>query len=97
MSDVRVDENHLCMMDLAEQRRVRDASMFRYSARFANGPPLAMTEAFGGEVCAQLVHGSGRYVRVIVDDGVAKGKLVAHLYDLGAGGFKLAGLERPSP
>ena len=36
-------------------------------------------------------------MRVIVDDGVAKGKLVAHLYDLGGAGFKLAGLERPPP
>ena len=31
-------------------------------------------------------------------NGVSKGDLVAHLYDLGPGqGYKIAGLERPSP
>ncbi len=39
-----------------------------------------------------------RYFSLTIDDGVAKGPLVAHLYDLGgARGFGLAGLERPSP
>ena len=37
----------------------------------------------------------GRYVRVRLEDGVATGPLVAHLYDLGpARGYVLAGLER---
>lgn len=37
-----------------------------------------------------------RYVRVRVDDGVAPGPLVAHLYNLGPiRGFRLVGLERP--
>ncbi len=36
-----------------------------------------------------------RYLRVVVVDGVASGKLVAHLYDLGrVRGFKLVGIER---
>jgi hypothetical protein len=37
-----------------------------------------------------------RYVRVRIDDGVARGPLVAHLYDLGPSrGYRLAGIERP--
>jgi hypothetical protein len=39
-----------------------------------------------------------RYLRVVLRDGVARGSLVAHLYDLGPErGFVLAGLERPEP
>ena len=37
-----------------------------------------------------------RYFRVVVEDGVARGPLVAYLYDLGPSrGFRLGGLERP--
>lgn len=37
-----------------------------------------------------------RYLRVALTDGVARGPLVAHLYDLGpTRGFRLVGLERP--
>jgi hypothetical protein len=36
----------------------------------------------------------GAYIRIAIDDGFAKGPLVAHVYDLGARGFALAGLER---
>ena len=37
-----------------------------------------------------------RYVRVRVEDGVARGPLVAHLYDLGPSrGYRLVGVERP--
>ena len=38
---------------------------------------------------------AGSYLRVAIHDGFAKGPLVAHVYDLGARGFVLAGLERP--
>ena len=39
-----------------------------------------------------------RYFSLTLEDGVAKGALVAHLYDLGgARGYRLAGLERRSP
>jgi hypothetical protein len=39
-----------------------------------------------------------RYVRVRVQDGVARGPLVAHLYDLGpTRGYRLVGIERPEP
>jgi hypothetical protein len=59
----------------------------------------------GGAVCVSLPHlapdhGPGdddpaRYVRIRVDDGVARGPLVAHLYDLGpTRGYRLAGIER---
>jgi hypothetical protein len=35
---------------------------------------------------------------VAIQDGVARGSLVAHLYDLGpTRGYRLAGIERPEP
>ena len=60
----------------------------------------------GAQVCATLPHvapdgglpdaARQRYVRVRIQDGVANGPLVAHLYDLGpTRGYFLAGLERP--
>jgi hypothetical protein len=62
----------------------------------------------GSEVCVTLPHvaadagspddATSRYVRVGITDGVARGKLVAHLYDLGpTRGYRLAGIERPDP
>jgi hypothetical protein len=39
-----------------------------------------------------------RYVHVMLEDGVARGPLVASLYDLGpTRGSRLAGIERPEP
>jgi hypothetical protein len=39
-----------------------------------------------------------RYAVVTLENGVAKGPLLAHLYDLGpTRGFRLVGVERPSP
>jgi hypothetical protein len=67
---------------------------------------LEVQRGAGGEVCVSLPHRAGdsgppddaadRYVRVLVEDGVARGSLVAYLYDLGPSrGYRLAGLERP--
>jgi len=50
-----------------------------------------------GRICIALRHTGEPYFRVTIDDGVARGKLVAHFYDLGDRGFKLVGLERPAP
>jgi hypothetical protein len=36
-----------------------------------------------------------RYERLYLTSSAARGPLVVHLYDLGARGFRLVGLERP--
>jgi hypothetical protein len=102
ISDVRVDSERLCATDWAEKRGVRDASAFRYSARAADGAPLAVERLTGGQICVPLSHATQsdtateRYVSVRIEDGVAPHPLLAYLYDLGqARGFRLVGLERP--
>jgi hypothetical protein len=93
IADVHVEGDKLCATDLAEKRGVRSTSAFHYSAR--EDHPLAVEALGEGRVCIALVHGAQpRYVRVRIDDGVARHPLVAHLYDL-VGSFRLVGLERP--
>jgi hypothetical protein len=100
----------LCAEDLAETRRLRPPTDFRYRARISNGPggaELAITRLPEG-LCVELPHvaadsgsrddAAERYVQVTVEDGVAQGPLVAHLYDLGPKrGYRLAGIERREP
>ncbi len=107
IADVRVESSdRLCGVDLAEWRGVRAADAFRYSARLVRGPWLAVDRRAGGQVCVTLPHVASdgglvdaalqRYVRVRLEDGVATGPLIVHLYDLGPKrGYVLAGLERP--
>jgi hypothetical protein len=102
ITDLRVEAGSsgqwLCGVDLAEWRHVRAPSLFRYTARTHLGAPLEVARRSGGGICVALLHDAReRYKRIVIDDGVAKGKLVAHLYDLGDQGFKLVGLERPAP
>jgi hypothetical protein len=96
----------LCGTDLAAWRGVRPASQFRYAAWSSRGVYLPVEPSGGGRICVTLPHidipdavrndARERYLRVALWDGVAKGPLVAHLYDLGPGhGFALAGIERP--
>jgi hypothetical protein len=107
IADVHVaGGDRLCGVDLAEKRALRDPSRFTYAARRKGGGWLPVDRPEPGAVCVQLPHAAPdggapddapeRYVRVAITDGVARGPLVAHLYDLGpARGFRLAGLERP--
>jgi hypothetical protein len=85
---------------------VRDSAHFRYVARFSKGGASPVETRGGGAICIALPHVAAdggppddspeRYVRVRVDDGVAKAPLLAYLYDLGPGrGYSLAGVERP--
>jgi hypothetical protein len=96
----------VCGVDLAEQRALRPHAAFAYTARFVHGGWLQVERRAGAEVCVALPHvapdggpaddAPSRYVRVRIQDGVAKGPLVAHFYDLGpARGYRLVGLERP--
>jgi hypothetical protein len=107
ITDVHVEgKSQVCGLDLVEWRGMREPGRFRYSARLVGGPPLAVERRGGGQVCVILRHvapdgrpaddAPERYARVRIDDGVAAGPLVVHLYDLGpTRGFVLAGLERP--
>jgi hypothetical protein len=103
-----VGTDQLCADDLAETRELSHLPDFHYDARLSNGATLPVTRRPEGGICVALAHvapdgGSpddarGRYVRVTIADGVARGSLVVHLYDLGpARGYRLAGLERPEP
>jgi hypothetical protein len=108
IADVHVEDDALlCGVDLAERRRVRDAASFRYEARLSDGSALPVTRRSGGAVCVALPRVAGdsgpaddspaRYFGVAITDGVARGPLVAYLYDRGpARGYALAGIERPS-
>jgi len=93
IGDLHVDGGALCGVDLAEMRRVRPPARFRYTARVLGGGALAVRREPGGRVCVALPRaGDGRYLRVVLGDGVAA-PLVAHLYDA-PGGFMLAGILR---
>jgi hypothetical protein len=107
IADVRIEQKDLlCGEDLADMRHLREPSAFRYTARLADGRALPVERAADGGICVTLPRvfpdegpaddAPSRYVRVTVEDGVAKGPLVADLYDLGPRrGYRLAGLERP--
>ena len=107
LGDVHLEGgDNLCATDFALRRQVRDPASFRFEAAVGQTPvPVRLRDA---SVCLALPHvaadgGSpdgdpSRYIDVTVTDGVARGPLVAHLYDLGpARGFVLAGLDRPLP
>jgi hypothetical protein len=105
------DAQRLCAEDLAETRHLRHPSAFHFEARLPSGAELPTTPRPGGGVCVTLPHlphaadatsapddAPDRYMQVSITDGVARGPLVAYLYDLGpTRGFRLAGLERPEP
>jgi len=107
IADVHVEgPSALCGVDLAEWRGLRDPARFRYAARMPSGPWLHVERRAGAQLCVTLPHVAAdggvrddareRYVRVRIEDGVARGPLIAHLYDLGPSrGYRLVGLERP--
>ncbi len=109
VTDVHLEGgDRACGVDLAEWRRLRDPAAFAYRARLVGGGWLPVERRPGAQVCVTLPHvahdggsaddASERYVRVRIEDGVARGALVAHLYALGPSrGYFLAGLERPDP
>lgn len=107
IADVHVEgSSALCAVDLAEWRGLRDPERFLYAARLLPGPWLSVERRPGSQLCVTLPHVAAdgglpdeareRYVRVRIQDGVATGPLMAHLYDLGpTRGYRLVGLERP--
>lgn len=98
IANVRVQGDQVCAVDLAERRKLRPPSQFRHRARLADGAELAVTKREGGALCVALPHrGDAQVLRILVDDGVARGSLAVHVHDLGGRGFQLVGLERPEP
>ena len=106
MAGVHVEgRERLCATDLADARTLRLPTAFHYTARWMDGRFLPLARD-GSSVCVALPHvapdggpaddAAERYVRVRLEDGVARGPLLAYLYDLGpARGYRLVGLERP--
>ncbi|HXX68351.1 MAG TPA: hypothetical protein VEK07_14265 [Polyangiaceae bacterium] len=106
MADMRIEEGGvLCGLDLAEWRRVRPATAFRYTASSPRLGPLEVERHGGGLVCVSMPHvapaggvadgAQERHVAVELRDGVARGPLIVHLYDLGPSrGYRLAAVER---
>jgi len=106
IADVRVDGGALCGTDLAARSGVRDPALFRFRAQTRDGLPLPVAMSDASSFCVAIPHrapdggpaddDASRYVGVAIEDGVARGPLLAYLYDLGPSrGFRLVGLERP--
>jgi hypothetical protein len=100
-----VTPSRLCFTDLARRRQVWPAAKFQYRAVLAAelGAPheLGVEAGAGGAVCVDLPRqpeprAAPIYARLRITNGVAPGPIDAYLYDRGAAGYHLAGLERPA-
>jgi hypothetical protein len=109
ITDLELDKEDLCGVDLVEWRSLRRPEQMHYSARWSRRSALAVERRTGGHLCVRLPHAAPdrlvggpqddapeRYVVVTIEDGVSRGPLRVHLYDLGPShGYRLVGLERP--
>ena len=106
LADVRVERGRsLCALDLARWRKITPESRFHYTARLG-GEPLPVEARGDGSLCVAVPpravdslaadDARERYRVVRIQNGVARGPLVAHLYDLGPRGLRLVGLQRPA-
>jgi hypothetical protein len=105
LADAHVEGGQLCLTDLARWRELQPAQAYRYSARSEAVGPLSVSVGDHGLVCVALPHTNSassarddapeRYERIFVTSSAARGPLVAHVYDLGARGFRVVGLDRP--
>lgn len=110
LTDVGFVGDEVCAKDLARSTGTYPAHAFRYAATVAraDGAPEAASVRLGadGVVCAKVPArvrdarisdgDPARYVVVRLQNGASQGPLSLHLYDLGAGGLRLAGIERPN-
>jgi hypothetical protein len=106
LGEVRLDGNRICATDFARLREIGLASAYRYNVVERHGGKavaLAATTGEDGAVCfapQPMVTGSfadGDAHRIVVFDvrnGTRAGPLRIHVYDLGAKGMKIVGLER---
>ena len=105
-------DGRVCAVDLAKRTHVAPAERFRYSANVYAGWParhvagVRVDVRAREEVCLALPvrapDGGAtdddvlRYGIVDITDGIARGPLRIHLYDLGpARGVRIVGIERP--
>jgi hypothetical protein len=98
LADVRVHGGELCAVDLARLREVARPGEFNYRARTASGSALPVRTGDDGLTCVGLPpsRAGGATTSIVIENGVATGPLVVHLYDFGpARGRLIAGLERP--
>jgi hypothetical protein len=93
VTDLAVEGDRLCGVDLARRTRVFPQDLFRYRARLAGGAALAAEARDDGGVCVALPRGK-KYLVVELENGQAARPLRAHLYDLGPKGLELVGIER---
>lgn len=101
------ESDRLCALDLVEWRGVRPAGQLRYRARRSPGSTVAVERLGDGKICIRLPHAlpdggppddaPERYAVVSIEDGVSRGPLRVHLYDLGPSrGYRLVALRRPT-
>ncbi len=104
IADLRLEGAELCGVDLARRRHLRPAAEYHYLALAELGQTLVTRVGTDGELCVRLPPTAApssapdtspeRYRRIRIASSAARGPLVVHLYDLGARGFRIAGLER---
>lgn len=107
LADVHLDaRGRLCGDDRALARHIRDPAAFRHTATLDRASLHVEREA-ESSICVTIPHVAedvtaatryeeARYVIVRIENGVARGPLLAHLYDFGpTRGYQLVGLERP--
>jgi len=93
MTDARVEGDALCVTDLAETRGVREPAAFRFTAQ----PALSLRRRTGSRVCFELpAEWTAPDVSVVLDDGVAAGKLLVRMHDFGRG-LIVTNVQRPEP
>jgi len=111
ITDVTVNGDKLCAVDLARKKETWPEASFRYRASIVRGAedkpgPLAVEALESGKVCMDLPSKQpdggkadddpSRYVVIRIANAVTKNPLELHLYDRGpAKGHTLVGIERP--
>jgi hypothetical protein len=111
IAEATADAQGVCGVDLARQTEtVPDEGMsfraylYRGAELRAAAPPR-FRHVTSPRVCVDIAHGRfapelphdapERYVVLDITNGYAPGPLRLHLYDLGEGGYRLVGIERP--
>ena len=108
ISDIEAKGSTLCGVDLARSSKTWPDTQFNYTATVRGlddkEASLAVTAEADGKLCvtlpaANVAAGAApndrhRYRIVKIANGIAKGPIEVHLYDLGGAGLKVAGLIR---
>jgi hypothetical protein len=106
LTDVHVvDDTQVCALDLARWRHIGRDDAYRYTAKLRDGRSIPALTRTDDTLCVTLPQRAfpaelrddapERYQVLSIENGVARGPLLVHLYDLGARGFRIVGLERP--